>query len=89
MSYSIHKQVLSNRKIYLSYGSKLLDVQYQNGDLTLWYLTPLSAISDEDVYEFHTFGTGWTISDGQVNSLTYFKTIQDGTFVWHIFYRKL
>jgi hypothetical protein len=63
---------------------KVLSVQMQHGKVCVWILvnlkTPLTTL------KFHVFGTGHEIET--VLGLDYLDTVQEGPYVWHIFYTK-
>jgi hypothetical protein len=57
-----------------------LDAQIQNGELCIWYVldrgtTPMSG-------NIHIVGTGHEIPE---DVQTYLATVQDGSYVWHVF----
>ena len=60
-----------------------LDVQIQGGNLTLWcsVLTPGTEAVPLAIY---IVGTGTPIPEG-ISLRTYWRTVQDGRYVWHIF----
>lgn len=66
-------------------NSQLLSVQMQNEKLCVWALIdesqPLSMV------RFHIFGTGENLPD-DLNTV-FLGTVQDGIYVWHVFYERL
>ena len=69
-----------DNRIKLPRGSKLLDVQLQNGEPYLWYAFDAGA---EDVErQILVFGTG---QPAPYKSLAHIATVQSGAFVWHYF----
>jgi hypothetical protein len=60
-------------------GAQILDIQKQNGLITMWALVDPNA--SMEYRRFEVVGTGWSVGDG----LRHIKTSQDGEFVWHVF----
>jgi len=66
-------------------GSKVLDAQIQHGqesDAYLWALVPLGEERKEQ-RRFTWVGTGWKLEPPTAGA--YVATVQEGTFVWHLF----
>ncbi len=68
-------------RVLLPQGALILDIQYQQDVLMLWALVDPEKPGENR--SFVVFGTGWTLSAD--HSYKYWKTIQQGAFVWHIF----
>jgi len=83
---TIHKFKLELIQIQevVSPPMEFLSVQYQNNDITVW------AVVDTDIEEskttFKIVGTGRPFPDR--NSWHYVGTVQQDTFVWHIFSKR-
>ena len=79
---TIHKYtigVIQNCPVQMPVNAKVLHVDMQNSMLTLWALVDLSN-KIENRY-FSVYGTGHEI----LKEGCYIGTVNDGTFVWHIF----
>ncbi len=63
-------------------NSKVLDVQMQDGKITMWALCETE--SERITVEILIFGTGWEIEGGTEN-LEYLATVQNNGYVWHLF----
>lgn len=72
-------------KVEMPRGAQILDVQKQGEKFYLWALID----TDEVVMKpqgFTIIGTGQEIDKNATQYwIKYWKTIQDGAFVWHIF----
>lgn len=85
----IHKQplqVTDEQVLRLPVGAVLLDCQLQDKILCIWYLFDQSVSATNDV-TFYVVGTGNPFPDTFPGR--YFKTVQVGEFVWHIFWKPL
>jgi hypothetical protein len=60
-------------------GAQILDIQKQQGLITMWALVDPNA--PMECRRFEVVGTGWSVGDG----LHHIKTFQDEQFVWHVF----
>lgn len=60
----------------------LLGAQFQNGQLCVWALVDPDKLKSN--IPFWIFGTGNPLSD-VIEDIDYFKTVQQGPLVWHIF----
>ena len=78
MSKTIHKYILTSR-VEMPKGAQILDIQMQGALIQIWALVDPTA--PMEVRRFETAGTGWTVGEG----LWYIKSLQDGSYVWHIF----
>jgi hypothetical protein len=68
--------------IELPAGYKIIDVQEQNGNICLWAIVdPNNELSK---VETRAIGTGMNVPEGY----NYLSTVQQGVFVWHIFFRE-
>lgn len=81
---TIYKYVLDQNKMVNTFSVtknyQILTVQVQNGAVCIWILIDLSEETID--VKFETFGTGWPIDKELKN---YVGSVQDGSFVWHIF----
>lgn len=81
---TIHKARLSlalAQVLDLPVGAKILTVQDQAGELTVWYeCYPDRALAPKTIV---LVGTGHGLPDTHV--LRYINTVQQGTFVWHFY----
>jgi len=84
----IYKQVLQLtelQEIELPEYSEILTVQFQKDDLCMWY--KFNEATEKTVkYELKIVGTGHTFTQNEFN---YISTVQQGSYVWHIFERTL
>lgn len=62
-------------------GARVLSVQMQNGQPTLWAMVDPSAPPTRR--RFRLAGTGLECSD--CAGLDFLATLQDGPYVWHVF----
>lgn len=71
---------LTNQKIQMPVGAKILSVQVQHSTPTIWALVdPSSPTQDR---RFRVIGTGW---DFDPAGLIHVSTWSFGGFVWHLF----
>lgn len=85
MTIAIHKFVVSSRgdSVSIPMGATLLDAQEQNGCLVLWALVdPKEACGS---YRTAVVLTGEMVDDTRLTGLLYFRTVQCGQFVLHLF----
>lgn len=64
-------------------GAEWLDVQVQQGRLAAWALVCPSRKAVK--HTLYLFGTGWEIPGDLAEDLIHIATVQEGTYVWHIF----
>ena len=70
-------------EIQMPIGSRILDVQVQNGVICLWATVDTALMPETRIFQI--IGTG----DSEVdNCHNYIGTVQQDSFVWHIFERK-
>lgn len=60
-----------------------LDIQKQGDDLVMW-CTVMTPATEAVPLRLYIAGTGTPIAEN-VSSRTYWRTVQDGRYVWHIF----
>lgn len=80
---TIHKQPLliqEEQEINMPAGSAVLDIQIQNGQLTMWYLCDITRPIVSTT--FRIFGTG---IPADVKHFHHIATVQQPPFVWHVF----
>lgn len=88
---TIHKYELKGdydkpAKATIPAGAKILDINFQRGDLFIWALVD-TEIKDEQEVQYEVYGTGWRIDNPE--GLVHVKTIYLGdALVWHVFVRK-
>ncbi len=85
----IHKvtlQIIDEQVVSLPVGSALLDAQFQGDALNLWYARNVGSIEEEEV-TVYVIGTGNEFPDTFPGK--YFKTVQQGPLVWHVFFKPL
>lgn len=85
---TIHKVKLSKiseQKVELPLGAKLLRVDLQKDDWTLWYEfeTKNETMLEDIIIEI--FGTGHLIEESTI--LSYLNTFFEDEFVWHVYWR--
>lgn len=61
---------------------EVLSIQMQGEKICAWVAIDPD-LADASGYNLHVYGTGHPIEDR--SSLIYLATVQDGSFVWHIF----
>jgi hypothetical protein len=71
---------LGHNKVFIPEGAIVLDAQMQHGSPTIWALVN-TEVPSRDRF-FIAVGTGHPVPD---NTKTYIGTMQDGSFVWHVF----
>lgn len=67
----------------LPFGAEILTIQMQHGNLCLWAKVQEN-VGDTEARTIEVFGTGQPMD---FDSRTYIATVQDGSFVWHVFER--
>ncbi len=76
------KLEFGDQLVKMPLGSKILDIQMQDGIPVMWALCPVDA--DEVEVKIYMLGAGWTYFGG-----TYIATVQDKEgLVWHFFTEK-
>ncbi|MBS5979979.1 MAG: hypothetical protein KIB51_09670 [Dysgonomonas mossii] len=73
------------QRLCLPENSQLLSVQMQNEKLCVWALIDES--QPMSMVRFHIFGTCDNLPD-DLNTV-FLGTVQDGIYVWHVFYERL
>lgn len=63
-------------------GAEIIDAQMQGGVPCLWAIVDVGAI--QRTREFRIFVTGQRL-DESLSRKDHISTVQDGSFVWHIF----
>lgn len=70
-------------KLHLPKGGRVLSIQNQNDKICIWaIIDPSQKIIHE--YELLIVGTGHQLPD--LTQYTYLSSIQQGSFVWHLFH---
>jgi len=64
----------------------ILGVQMQGGLPCVWFLC--NPQDKEMPTKFKILGTGWTLEDDLLNGYTHLGLVQQGEFVWHIFWEE-
>jgi len=84
---TIHKYRLERGRdrteIPMHKGAKLLSVQNQDDQITLWALVDTER--KLEVQEFSVYGTGWELPP---NPGIHVGTVQIEAFVWHVFWNQ-
>lgn len=62
--------------------SEIMDIQMQNGNPVMWFLTKPE--NKEIEVKINMYGTGWETNENTSKD-EYLSTVQDGDFVWHFF----
>ncbi len=75
-----HVAVAINITLNIPEDAKFLSLQMQNSFLCFWFL--VNPENHKKRRYFRIFGTGWDFDDSH---LEYIGTVQDGSFVWHVF----
>lgn len=88
---TIHKvplEIAAEQIVALPIGAGLLDCQNQDGELMLWYTFDVAYASEpaEEV-TFYVIGTGHSYPDTLPGK--YFRTVQIGRLVWHVYFKPL
>lgn len=85
-SRTVHKVVLDcaefNGRRVTGRVERWLTVQMQGGRITVWYEVDLSEPEMTTEAIFQLVGTGHPVSS---SAAEYLGTVQDGTFVWHVY----
>ena len=84
--HKIYKYPLSEIKgtATLPVGSNILDIEYQEGNLSLWALVD-ARINETEEVKLEIYGTGWNIK--KPDQLKHLKTLHNRGLVWHVFSR--
>jgi hypothetical protein len=77
--YSLH--LVEKQTIKMPYGSIIIAVQLQFNVITLWVRFAESKVLPLVNRIFSVHGTGHPIDESEI----YLGTVQQGSFVWHIF----
>ena len=80
----IYKYQIVDGKIEAPAGSQILTCQLQRGEFCVWALVN-PEVTELNTWDVRVLGTG---QDFDSVGWAYLSTVQDGPFVWHIFYRK-
>jgi len=72
-------EVTDHQILSLPVDAQILSVQMQNGVMCLWALCEGCASKDRHI---GIYGTGQPLTG---NPGAYIDTVQDGSFVWHVF----
>lgn len=79
--YKYNVGIVSLQQIYMFQGAEILSVQFQDGILCMW------AMVDPDMpkvsREIAVIGTGHLFDNHKFK--VYLGSVQDSTYVWHIF----
>lgn len=81
--YKYPLEVKDRQVVSVPQGAKVLSVQMQNGKITIWALCP-DATAVHESRTFHIFGTGHDLPE-IANAGSFVATVQERSFVWHIF----
>ena len=79
----IYKYPIVDEKIEAPAGSQILTCQLQRADFCVWALVN-PEVRETNTWTVKVVGTG---QDFDSVGWSYLNTVQDGIFVWHIFYR--
>jgi len=74
--------VLGSTNLKMPIGAKILTAQKQDGQLRLWALIDTETEQPMETRHFMVYGTGDVLPK---NPGTYLSTLQDGSYVWHVF----
>jgi hypothetical protein len=81
--YKFPLQLADQQTIDVPTGTRVLDVQMQNGAITVWALVPQGPVRPHRIY---LFGTGFDVPSSSLTTLTHIGTVQTPSgFVWHLF----
>lgn len=84
----IHKHpldVTDSQIIELPIGSKIRDIQLQNGTMCVWSEGPIE-FEELSKIEVKIVGTGHHFD---IEDFTFIKTVQMDTLVWHVYMREV
>lgn len=86
---AIHKyEIKSNvTTIKIPEASRVLDIQYQNDRPMIWVEVDTDKESNSELFplDITIVGTGIENANKFFSIHTYFKTLQEGRFVWHFY----
>jgi hypothetical protein len=74
---------LGGNTISMPLGAQILTAQVQQGQLCIWVIVDQSESKKEDRY-VQVFGTGHPLPV-KADVSDWIATVQDGSFVWHLF----
>lgn len=77
----IYKYTIVTGTLQVPRGSKLLDVQMQDGAICGWFIVDTET-SYSDLISVKVCGTGFEAPEGH----GHVGTVQQGPFVWHVFF---
>ena len=66
---------------------KWLSADYDSsGDICVWAIVDPEADIDERVkYDILQIGTGWDLSQNELDNMEFIGTVKEGPYMWHIF----
>lgn len=76
---TIFKYQIEINSLLIPTGAEFLSVQMQHGEITSWWRVDPEAPTER--IRFDVVGTGHLVQDDG----RFLGTVQDGSFVWHIF----
>lgn len=80
----IYKYKIGDEDVILPRGYKILTCQMQNTAFHVWAVVD-PRVTDTVPVKFEVVGTG---REFDFKGWTYLNTIQDGSFVWHVWYKE-
>lgn len=69
--------------VQIPQGYNILDIQTKDSVIYLWAIVDTEQPLVE--LDLKIIGTGWDLSLHNLNGYEYFRTVQEGFYVWHIF----
>lgn len=80
----IYKYILrldDYQEVVMPAGARILSAQLQYGSITIWAMVDVNR--EQSRRAFRIFGTGHDATDAE--NMPHVGTVQDSSFVWHIF----
>ena len=81
--YKYPLDIIDMQKIYMPRGAKILTVQMQGKQLCLW--AEVDTKNQLDARRIAIVGTGSPAPEFLVGYSQYISTVQERTFVWHVY----
>ena len=80
---TIWKYAVDDGPVSMPSGARILSVQVQRGDLTLW--AEVDSDAPAEIRRFRVYGTGHELPRGLGYQDSHIATVQDEPFVWHVY----
>lgn len=76
-------KIKDEQAILMPKDAVIISAQFQSGALYLWAI--VFPGNEKELRVFEIYGTGFDLPTTGMAARTHIATVQDGSFVWHIF----